>query len=696
MKWRAAAVWCLAVVYAATAAAQEPPAAPFAWQLADAASQGMSAEKLAALRDALAAHKTKALLVVRNDKVVLEWYAEGHSATQTHYSASMAKALVGGLATAVAMGDGRLSLDDNASRFVPAWRDDPRKKNITIAQLGSHTSGLADAHEDGVPHERLTGWMGEFWRRQPPPGDPFTISRDQAPLLFEAGEKFQYSNPGIAMLSYAVTASLADAPEKDLRTLLRERVMRPIGAPDKEWSVGYGQTFTVEGLPLVATWGGGGFTARTAARIGRLMLRQGDWDGKRLISRQAVRLTTSDAGTPGPCGIGWWTNNDGHIDRLPRDAFWAAGAGHQILLVVPSLKLIAVRNGGELAPDVPGKFHEPVRRLLFEPLMACVADKQAQVPYPPSPVFTNLTWAPPETIVRLAKGSDNWPLTWADDGHLYGAYGDGWGFERAGTPKLSLGLARIEGGPDAPRGFNICSPSLEQTGDDRRGKKASGMLSIDGVLYLLARNASNAQLAWSSDHGQTWNWADWKFTTSLGCPTLLNFGKDYARAQDDFVYVYSHDADSAYVAADRMVLARVPKDKLRDRGAYEFFAGLDATGQPRWSADVAARSAVFEHAGKCYRSTVSCHVATKRYLWCQILPGEDPRFRGGLGIFDAPQPWGPWTTVFYDETWDVGPGETCSLPTKWMSDDGRTLHLVFSGDDQFSVRKLTVEWAAKR
>ena len=38
--------------------------------------------------------------------------------------------------------------------------------------------------------------------------------------------------------------------------------MRPIGVPDAEWSVGYGKTFTVDGLPLVGSWGGGSYTAR--------------------------------------------------------------------------------------------------------------------------------------------------------------------------------------------------------------------------------------------------------------------------------------------------------------------------------------------------------------------------------------------------------------------------------------------------
>jgi hypothetical protein len=43
--------------------------------------------------------------------------------------------------------------------------------------------------------------------------------------------------------------------------------------------------------------------------------------------------------------------------------------------------------------------------------------------------------------------------------------------------------------------------------------------------------------------------------------------------------------------------------------------------------------------------------------------------------------------VYFTSEWDTGPGETGSFPTKWMSGDGRTCHLVFSGNDCFSVRK---------
>ncbi len=324
-------------------------------------------------------------------------------------------------------------------------------------------------------------------------------------------------------------------------------------------------------------------------------------------------------------------------------------------------------------------------------------DQSRQFPPPQSPFITGIRWAPASSIIRLAKGSDNWPATWADDGHLYSAYGDGNGFEPFVPNKLSVGFVRVTGSPPDISGVNIRCPTLEATGGGERGRKASGLLMVDGVLYLWARNTGNSQLAWSVDHGATWEWSDWKFTTSFGYPTFLNFGKNYSGARDNYVYVYSHDSNSAYEPADQMVMARVHKEKIRDREAYAFFAGITSSGSPRWSDDVNQREAVFENPGRCYRTGVTYNAGLKRYLWCQVLPestdSRGPRFQGGFGIYDAPQPWGPWTTAFFTNDWDVGPGETSSLPTKWMSPDGKSVHLLFSGDDFFSVRQATLETA---
>ena len=148
--------------------------------------------------------------------------------------------------------------------------------------------------------------------------------------------------------------------------------MRPIGVPDDEWSIGYGQTFNVDGLPLVATWGGGGYSPGAVARLGRLMLRRGNWEGRQLIAPSAVEQVTSDAGTPHNGAMGWWSNNDGTVVKLPRDAFWGAGAGHQVLLVVPSLNLIAVRNGEIL--NSAKDYDTALREHFFDPIMQAVRE----------------------------------------------------------------------------------------------------------------------------------------------------------------------------------------------------------------------------------------------------------------------------------------------------------------------------------
>jgi len=678
----------------------------FRWETATPESQGMASPKLKALAESLAARGTKAFLVIRDDKIVYEWYAEGHSRSEKHYTASMAKALVGGVSLAIAIDDGLIALDDATAKSVPQWKDDPRKSQITIRHLGSHTSGLQDAWvaeeaTAGVDQKDFSGWEGEFWRWRASDGpageDAFTLARDAAPVLFDPGTASHYSNPGIGMLTYAVTASLRGAEHTDVRSLLRDRVMRPIGVPDGEWSCGYGRTETVDGLPLVASWGGGSYSANATARVARLMLRRGDWEGEQLIDPHAVEQTISDAGTPGNGGMGWWTNSEGDLGNAPADAFSGQGAGHQIVFVVPSLNLIAVRNGSTLDPSLESR--AALRQYLFNPLIDAIADAPQitstnSVPYPPSPLITEMTWAPTESIVRKGEGSDNWPLTWADDDHLYTAYGDGWGFVPRVPEKLSMGFGRVSGGPSDFTGANIRSRSGEDVGDGAKGKKASGILMVDGVLYMWVRNAENSQLAWSTDRAETWTWADWKFTTSFGYPTLLNFGKNYAGARDNYVYVYSSDSDSAYEAADRMVLARVPRSGIKDRDAYEFFQQLDHNGHPMWSKDIKRRGPVFSHVGHCYRGGITYNAPLKRYLWCQVHPGSQdsrgPRFEGGFGIYEAPEPWGPWTTVYFTKAWDVGPGETSSFPAKWMSADGKTVHLVFSGDDYFSVRRATL------
>jgi len=655
---------------------------------------GMSRAVLDAWRVRLAAVGTNALLVVRDDKIVYEWYAEGHGPDRKQGTASLAKAVVGGSSLLVAMQDHRIGIDDLASKYIPAWRDGSRKSRITVRQLATHTSGIEDAEQDDIDHMQLPGWKGAFWKRTP---DPFSIAVHQAPVIFPPGSSFEYSNPGMAALAYAVTASLKGTPQTDIQSLLKVRLFDPLGIPESHWSIGYNTPYVVDGLTLYANWGGGLFTPRATARVGQLMLHQGEWDGKHLVNRLLAQTMTMYAGmpirprtpsSPSPgSGLCWWLNFDGIWSNIPRDAFAGAGAGQELLLVVPSLDLIVVRNG--LAMGSKERFWRDAVNNVFDPIVAAAASKP---PYPHSQVIRGVSFAPESTVVRKAIESDNWPITWGDDDAQYTSYGDGWGFEPNTDRKLSLGLAKVIGPATGFQGVNIRSQTGESVGDGAKGSKSSGMVMVDGVLYMLVRNTSNSQLAWSDDHGRTWQWG-FHFTTSFASPAFLNFGRNYANARDAFVYLYSQDGASAYESDDALVMARVPKNRIRDRQAYEFLERVDPSGQPHWTKDINLRGPAFRFLGHCQRADVVYNPLLKRYL---LALGYN--HKGGWGIFDAPQPWGPWTTVFHTDYWGLGGTHGYRLPAKWIGPDPKNMTLVFSGVrlpattyDAFCVRQMTLE-----
>jgi hypothetical protein len=276
-------------------------------------------------------------------------------------------------------------------------------------------------------------------------------------------------------------------------------------------------------------------------------------------------------------------------------------------------------------------------------------------------------------------------LTWGDDDAQYTSYGDGFGFEPQVEKKLGMGFARIIGGPGDYRGVNLRSDG-ERTGNGVKSPKASGILMLDGVLYLWVRNVANSQLLWSRNRGKTWQWG-FKIEVGFGSPAFLNFGRNYAGARDGFVYTYSQDGPSAYESDNGLVLARVAKDRIRDRGAWEFFEHLDAGGRPVWTPDITRRSTVFNYPANCQRVDVVHDAGIGRYL---MALGYD--HNGGWGLFDAPAPWGPWTTVLHRQ-WDVAGTHGYRLPAKWISEDGLTLTLVFSGVkpfDAFCTRTLTL------
>ena len=308
-------------------------------------------------------------------------------------------------------------------------------------------------------------------------------------------------------------------------------------------------------------------------------------------------------------------------------------------------------------------------------------------PYPQSRFIQNIEWHW-DTHHTAAPGSDLWPVTWAGDNNLYTAWGDGGGF--GGTDqdgRVALGFGRIEGPAEKFEGFNVNGgKNAEAPASFAKRGKTGGMLCCQGVLYAWINRQNGAWpdvhegLAWSTNMGRTWENSSWEFPKGPGNfkpSTFLNAGKDYTNLPPDlagFVYFYGirqgHDTN--------IYLGRVRMNQIRDRTAFEFLSRFAPDDKPVWSADVREIQPVFtdEH-GLGNLPCVNYCPALNRFLLAIYHRGP-----GQLGIFDAPHPWGPWTTVAYYEDWGGmvadGQGLTCNFPQKWMSSDGLTLWCVFS------------------
>jgi len=349
----------------------------------------------------------------------------------------------------------------------------------------------------------------------------------------------------------------------------------------------------------------------------------------------------------------------------------------------------------------------------------------SNAPYPQSQVITGMTWdLSTVTTLRKAQGSDLWPMTWAADGNLYGAWGDGGGFDGNANNigRVSLGFARItgtpvQGQPNSFSGKNVwgAAPGYAQY-PATFGGKVGNVISIDGVLYgqgglwttvncgcadptqRSGSNPTQRTLIWSEDLGKTWTIAPWTVSAMLGAP--LQFGQDYRGAWDP-AHVYLYYQRDVNVDASHVYLRRVRRGELTTNpstpGHYEYWAGPDAATAV-WSTVEANAVPVFHDAnipaGTYAGQSIVYAPALGRYL----LTTFHGNGAGQVGFFEAPHPWGPWATLGYYSDWGgynetAGEGNGLSFPAKWISADGKGLWAVFSGlnaFDSFNVARVTL------
>jgi CubicO group peptidase (beta-lactamase class C family) len=281
--------------------------------------------------------ETFAVLVVHRGRIV----AERHQGALEHFdrpstpvtpetpllSWSMAKSVLHAV-IGLLVGDGRLDLDAPAA--VPEWaeRTDPRN-TITLRQLLAMRDGL-DFVEDYVD-DRISDVMQMLFGDGQADTAHFAADR---PLAAAPGTRFNYSSGTSNIISGVVARTLG--PGEPYARFLHSRLFAPIGMRSAD------PEFDEAGTWVASTYLRA--TARDYARFGLLYLRDGIWDGVRLLPPgwvdQARTWTSIDPDDDQPYGAHWYG-----VAGDTLGTFRAAGYEGQSITICPPLDLVVVRLG---------------------------------------------------------------------------------------------------------------------------------------------------------------------------------------------------------------------------------------------------------------------------------------------------------------------------------------------------------------
>jgi CubicO group peptidase (beta-lactamase class C family) len=265
---------------------------------------------------------------------------------------------MGGILFLQALDQNKVTMTGLGTSYLPTFGTPPdanaaQAGQITLEMLATHTSGFQK--DDGTP-------------------TAFTALIKNAP-----GTTWGYSDAGLNWLADVLTT----VNNADLRDLAQSQVWAVLGLnkggtnnDDVQWRTNLSRPPTRNGAPLQYRELSSGISANAnaMARVGLLMLRKGMWkDNKRVLSEDKVLLAhtplpqnatlplvTNRQGEKFPnaqtdYGVLWWTNKSGTMPNVPTDTYWAWGLGEELIVVIPSLDLVIVRNGGQATASSAGR-----------------------------------------------------------------------------------------------------------------------------------------------------------------------------------------------------------------------------------------------------------------------------------------------------------------------------------------------------
>lgn len=318
------------------------------WARTDPGEAGLDAAALDTMAASAEAAGSTCLVVTKDGEIVDERYWGDGAADAPREAFSVTKSITSTL-VGIAEDAGDLEVGQPAADHIPEWQDTPAAE-VTIEDLLSNDSGR---------HWDLATDYGQLIGARDKNAFGIGLAQDAPP-----GEVWAYNNSAIQTLSAVLEQATGESPQD----FAERELFEPTGMAHSEMTLdGAGNTVTFMGLQT---------TCLDLARFGYLVLHEGEWDGEQVVSADYVARATGRSSTPLNAGYGWlfWLNRRGPlagpvqattgrpggdvadgqlVPGAPEDAFWALGFNDQVVAVVPSEGIVAVRMGAEPPADAP-------------------------------------------------------------------------------------------------------------------------------------------------------------------------------------------------------------------------------------------------------------------------------------------------------------------------------------------------------
>ena len=262
------------------------------------------------------------LLVVRNDKLVSEGYCRDMDDMDIKRNIQSVTKSFTSLVFGITRDMGYFNeLDQKLYDILPeAFDQNIKKREITLRHLLTMNSGLEFNNNDFAMELHIGDKKNQM---------KYILAK---PLFADPGKQYGYRDCDPQLLSGAILRQTG----KTLEEIADEKLFAPMGITDFYWEKNAdGHNWAAQALYM---------KPRDMAKIGLLVLNQGNWNGQQLVSKEWIEQSTSiqtEFTDPG-FGFYWWIYEEDY-SRLPDvRAIVAEGTGGQMILIVPEKNLIIV------------------------------------------------------------------------------------------------------------------------------------------------------------------------------------------------------------------------------------------------------------------------------------------------------------------------------------------------------------------